>query len=500
MIRKIASNTLAQILSKIITAVISIFLLSLLTNYFSQEVFWLYSKLYNYLWIFAFLADLWLYTIAIREITRDEKNAHKVVGNILTLRVLLWLITLVLAFAIAFFLPGYHSELALIGIWIVWIFTLISLINSSILALMQATMKIEFNLISTVLGKLFNLFIIFIIVSYLFPKWGDANLDTSFIFVLLSWVIWIAINTYLNYRYAKKIYPIQFLFDWVYIKHIIFISLPYALALFLSVVYFKIDVILISLLEPESMRDISVALYSLPMKIVEVLMVLSTFYLNSILPSLSKGFEEKDQKKTANILNFSFHFLLALGMIILVLWVLLRDTIILLIANDTYIFPNHIYNSSDAFVVVLVVIVFYFLWAVFNYALIASHNQSKLLQINIVITLINIAWNLIFIPKYSFVWSGIVTVLSQVWMCLLWYNEVKNKVKFSFDIVFISKILLLSWILYYIGLYIDFSEKSLFLDLFIRGGFLFMLYVGILYLFHYKKERVKLIGTRNNAA
>lgn len=498
MIRKIASNTLAQILSKIITAVISIFLLSLLTNYFSQEMFWLYSKLYNYLWIFAFLADLGLYTIAIREITRDEKNASKVVGNILTLRVFFWVITLFLAFTIAFFLPGYHTNLALVGIGIVWIFTIISLINSSILSLMQATMKIEFNLVSTVLGKLVNLFLIFCIIMYLFPKEETISINTSFILVLLSWIVWIIINTYLNYKYAKKIYPIQFLFDWAYIKHIIIISLPYALALFLSVVYFKIDVILISLLEPENMRDISVALYSLPMKIVEVLMVLSTFYLNSILPSLSKGFEEKSEKKTADILNFSFHFLLALGMILLVLWVLLRDTVILLIANESYLFPNHIYNASDAFVVVLVVIVFYFLWAVFNYALIASHKQSKLLQINIVITLINIIWNLIFIPKYSFLWAGIVTVLSQIGMCLLWYNEIRNTVKFVFDRIFILKILLLSWLLFYIGLYIDISEKSLFLDLLIRGWGLFAIYIVLLYVFHYRNEKIKLIAARNN--
>jgi len=44
--------------------------------------------------------------------------------------------------------------------------------------------------------------------------------------------------------------------------------------LFLSVVYFKVDVILLSLLEAPQQADISIALYGLPMKIVEVLMVL----------------------------------------------------------------------------------------------------------------------------------------------------------------------------------------------------------------------------------
>lgn len=489
MIKKIASNTIAQILSKVITAIISIFLLSLLTNYFSQEIFWLYSKLYNYLWIFAFLADLGLYTIAIREITRDEKNAPKIVGNIMTLRVGLWIITLALAFLIALILPWYHSSLALAWIWIVWIFTIISLINSSVLSLMQATMKIEFNLFSTVLWKLINLFLIFCIITYLFPKWDITSVNIPFLLVLLSWVIGIWVNTYLNYKYANKIYKIQFLFDKDYIKHIFVISLPYALALFLSVVYFKVDVIFLSVLESEQIRDLSVALYSLPMKIVEVLMVLSTFYLNSILPSLSKWYEKKDEKNVKNIIEFSFHFLLALWMIILVLWTLLRDTVILLIANESYIHPAHIYNSSDAFVIVLLVVVFYFLWAVFNYALIASHKESQLLHINIVVTLINIVWNIIFIPKFSFIGAWIVTVLSQIAMCFLGYNEIRKNIKISFNYILILKILLLSTIIFYIGNSIDVSELPLLLDLFIRWFILFWIYVVFMYFFHYRYEK-----------
>jgi hypothetical protein len=40
-------------------------------------------------------------------------------------------------------------------------------------------------------------------------------------------------------------------------------------------VYFKVDVILLSILEPTTQADISIALYSVPMKIIEVLMILS---------------------------------------------------------------------------------------------------------------------------------------------------------------------------------------------------------------------------------
>jgi hypothetical protein len=48
----------------------------------------------------------------------------------------------------------------MISIFITAIFTLFGLMNSSILALMQANMKIEFSLVSAVLGKIVNLLFI----------------------------------------------------------------------------------------------------------------------------------------------------------------------------------------------------------------------------------------------------------------------------------------------------------------------------------------------------
>jgi len=78
MFKKIVSNTISQIFSKVWSAIIAIFLISLLTNYLTVELYWLYSKIYNYIWIFVFLADLWLYAITIREITNNKDKTEKI--------------------------------------------------------------------------------------------------------------------------------------------------------------------------------------------------------------------------------------------------------------------------------------------------------------------------------------------------------------------------------------------------------------------------------------
>ncbi|MBT3728780.1 hypothetical protein HOG27_01575 [bacterium] len=67
-----------------------------------------------------------------------------------------------------------------------------------------------------------------------------------------------------------------------------------------------------------------------------------------------------------------------------------REYLIEIIANSDYINTTHIFNSSDAFLVVFAVIVFNFLSLVFIYSLVASENQSRLLKINIIVTIFNI--------------------------------------------------------------------------------------------------------------
>ncbi len=126
--RKIYTNTLAQIAGKIITALISIFLIKVLTNYLDVAGYGLYSKIYNYLSIFAVIADLGLYTITVRELTKyadDNVMVAKISGNILSLRTLSGILIVFLSLAIAPFLTGYDSNMALIGIFIISLFTLV---------------------------------------------------------------------------------------------------------------------------------------------------------------------------------------------------------------------------------------------------------------------------------------------------------------------------------------------------------------------------------------
>lgn len=54
-------------------------------------------------------------------------------------------------------------------------------------------------------------------------------------------------------------------------------------------------------MEPVEHADTIVALYALPMKIVEVGMMYGTVFLNSLLPVLTTAIESKDQNTTKKL-------------------------------------------------------------------------------------------------------------------------------------------------------------------------------------------------------
>lgn len=228
--RKIYTNTLAQIGAKLLTALISIVMIKVLTNYLDIAGYGLYSKIYNYLSIFAVIADLGLYTITVRELTKyedDQKMVEKISSNVLTLRTASGLLILGLSLAIAPFLSGYDTPTAYIGIVIASLFTLAGLMNSSIMSYLQATLRTEFSLIANTSGKLLTFGMIVLFASVLYPTSTGVISEWKFTLVMLAGLAGNILMTALTWWYASRHHRIHFAWDGEYIRHIIRISLPY---------------------------------------------------------------------------------------------------------------------------------------------------------------------------------------------------------------------------------------------------------------------------------
>lgn len=90
-------------------------------------------------------------------------------------------------------------------------------------------------------------------------------------------------------------------------------------------------------MSPRETADTIVALYALPMKIVEVGMMYGTIFLNSLLPVLTTLIEKKDTKKYQKIVRHALILLGAGGAIGALILTFFADSILLLISSREYI-------------------------------------------------------------------------------------------------------------------------------------------------------------------
>lgn len=430
--KKIYTNTLAQIAGKVATAIISIGMIKIITGYLDIAGYGLYSKIYNYLSIFAVIADLGLYTITVRELTKhadDEKMVAKISSNVLTLRTTSWVLIIFFSLAIAPILQWYNSLMALLGIFIAGLFTLLGLVNSSLMSYLQATLRTEFSFIANTGGKLLTFGMILMFVWVFFPNSSGISEMNKYLLIMLAGLAGNMLMTWLTWWYANRWHPIRFGWDTEYIKYILTISLPFWVALFLNVIFFKADTILLSVMESPEIADTAVALYSLPMKIVEVGMMYGTVFLNSLLPVLTTAIEKGDKEKEKKLMKHALLLLGGAGAIISLTLFSLAPWVIQIISTNAYVHTEVMgYTAVDAMRIVVWIFLVYFISSLYTYALIARGEQKQMMYINATIALLNIIGNIIFIPLYSFVGSAWVTLFTQVLLLMLtwrWVNKRK---------------------------------------------------------------------------
>ena len=112
----------------------------------------------------------------------------------------------------------------------------------------------HYTFVSTTLGKVASFLSILFIVFVLYPKQAivsDPSLAfDAFIWIMIAGVFGNFVMTALIYLHARRYDSLSFAYEAKYVKDLIVKSFPYGLALFLNVIYFKVDVIILSLMEP----------------------------------------------------------------------------------------------------------------------------------------------------------------------------------------------------------------------------------------------------------
>lgn len=398
----IASNTIFQILSRAATAIVGLVVTRLITSGFGLEGYGQYQIILAFVTLWWILTDFGLNAVVVREMAAHEEKLQPFFESLLSLRTLLGVGLMLLALIITLFLP--YSPLIKFGILIASITILAQGMMGSAHGIFQVKLAYDRQFYANLAGSLLFLGLVVFIVQ---KNLGIVALVTAFSLGYLMMMV-------LSLVFSRRWVSINFGRDTAELKRIFKITVPFGLALLLSLGAFKIDAVLMSVLKiADWTNEAAVGIYQLAYKVFELVLVVPVFFMNVMYPILVRHFEESFE-------NFKATFFKTLGFLFLAA-ILISASIFILAPLIVRILAKG--ESFSPSIEVLRIFAWqppiFYLTAPLMWVVMVFKKQTKLIGVYAVAFLFNLVANFWLIPKYAFWAAAWITGATELLILIL---------------------------------------------------------------------------------
>ena len=352
----------------------------------------------------TFLASYGLDTLMVREVTKNQEQGKTFLSNIIGLKIVISVITILL---------------------IALIFRLLSLDSRTTHLLLIFSISIIFNSLSQTLWHYGDCFEKFIYHSFLWPL---SNFIKSVTGIALVFIFRDIEPLILGLVFAEIIY---FVFAYYFIKNkfgsfspgfdfsvwqdLFIKSTPLAIGIILSAIYFRVDVVMLKLMR----EDEVVGWYSAAYKLIEVFTVIPSSILLILFTSLVKDYHT-DIFKFKDKLCKCFLTYLFFGIFFSAFLSIFSEKIISIIYGNSYL------PSVFALQILSWALMFIFINYLLSHALISAGKEKINTIYLLIITVINIGINLLLIPKYGHKGAAWATLISEIFLTILLAFSIKT--------------------------------------------------------------------------
>lgn len=417
--RKIAYNVVFNVITKILSTILALVGIGFITRYLGKEGFGDYSTVLAFFAFFGAIADLGLYAITAREISREGSDEIKILGNAFALRLTSSIFVFAIVPALVFFLPYSHD--VKIGIILAAASFVFSSTYMVLNGVFQKNLAMDKVATAEVIGKMIQIAIIVIAVKN----------NLGFIAIILSILAAMIFNFATVLILVQKYIPLRLQFDFNYWKKFLLQSAPLGLSAIVIFVYFKIDTILLSILKTNT----EVGIYNAAYKVIENVSFFPSMITGLMFPIFSRHIFS-DKKQFSHLADETVKVFVILIVPIVIGTLFLAEPIIKLIGGSSFL------QAANTLRILIFALAFIFFGGFFNNILIASNHQKKMLWMLIGCALFNVSANIIFIPTYSYTASAIISMLTEFFVAFTGFILTLKYVNYKPSIQNFSKILL----------------------------------------------------------
>ena len=392
--RKIAYNVVFNVVAKVLSTILALVGIAFITRYLGTQGFGDYSTVLAFFSFFGSIADLGLYSITAREISRPGADEKSILGNAFSLRLVSSILVFIITPLFVFFLP-YSSEVKM-GILIAAASFVFSSTYMVLNGVFQKNLAMDKVAGAEVLGKVLQIAVIILAVKN----------DLGFTAIILSILFSMMFNFLAVFLMVYKYIPLRLKFDFAYWKKFLKESLPLGISVLVIFIYFKMDTILLSILKTNT----EVGIYNAAYKVIENVSYFPSMIVGLMFPMFSRHIFS-DKERFTYLANETLKVFMILIVPIVVGTLFLSEGIINLIGGAAFS------QSANTLRILIFALAFIFFGGLFNNIMIASNYQKKMLWAFAACAVFNVVCNIIFIPLFS-TGSAVISALTEFFVAL----------------------------------------------------------------------------------
>jgi O-antigen/teichoic acid export membrane protein len=180
------------------------------------------------------------------------------------------------------------------------------------------------------------------------------------------------------------------------------ISLPLGATMIVNYLYFRLDVVLLSILKGED----DVAIYGLAYRVLEGLMVLPAYFMLALFPEIARLSGQRE--RVDGIVRAALSVMEALALPLVLVFAVFADDVIRVIADQEFA------DAAWVLRVLTLALGISYLNGVYGNALPALGRQNQLFRWSLVVLACNLAVNLALIPPFGVIGAAVAVVLSEL--------------------------------------------------------------------------------------
>jgi O-antigen/teichoic acid export membrane protein len=399
----IAKNTFWLFFSEVISRLLKFFLVFYAARALGVSNWGIFSYIIAFASVFTSFADVGLNTLVIKEFSVDGGKSFTYFSTAFYIKIFWFLLSAIFVFILV---PLSKIQINAGLIIFVLLFLFSDSLREFLMSVNRAAERMEREAYLKIIS---NILIVFFGICFVILYKTPASLALGYCIGSLMGLS-VSFLSLSGYRYkiigsfSKSLMPTIVKGTW-----------PIAISMAVNTIALSIDTIALGYFKGTT----EVGLYSAAQRVILFLYVIPLFLVTSLLPVISR-YAKSDKDKLVVLFKKSAKLFFILSLVVVIIGVFFAKFIILLGFGQDY------FGAISVFRILLLLIPAAFINFLVIYTAIALNQQKKLLWGNVGGLVLNIALNVILVPKYGIFGAAIAVVTTLNCLVLICWNELRK--------------------------------------------------------------------------